>query len=208
MLARWAGWIEGSLRLQPAASRARATGLRNGAASVILVRQSEDRDVQGRLRLRLLSYERRRVVHIAVTDHPTSQWTARQLVEATPFDQRPRFLVCDNDPLFRGDFDRAAKNASVEIVRTPPQAPNCSPYVERFIRSVREELLDHVIVWNERHLLHLVREYARFFVGKRPHQGLGQEIRVPDPPDPPTVGRVVALPVLGGLHHDYVRRAA
>ena len=147
----------------------------------------------------------KRVVHVATTRAPSEQWTAQQLREATPFGQGPRFLIGDRDDKYGGVFDRVAKGAGIRVRRTAMQAPLMNATCERFLGSVRRECLDHVIILGERHLLHVLREYAvSYFNEARPHQGLGQRIPVPAHRTPFAAGgSVVAVPVLGGLHHDY-----
>ena len=153
----------------------------------------------------------RRVVHVGVTRHPTDAWVAQQLREATPFDQRPRSLVRDRDSKYGPAFTRVAAASGVRELRTAYRTPKQNATCERFLGSVRRECLDHVLVLGEVHLRRVLREYAAYFNGARPHQGLQQ--RIPEPgtaicllrPEP---GRMVhAVPVLGGLHHTY-RRAA
>ena len=157
----------------------------------------------------VISLGTRRVVHVGVTRHPTDGWVAQQLREATPFDERPRFLIRDNDAKYGPCFDRLAVASGLRVRRTPIRAPRANATCERFLGSVRRECLDHLLVLGERHLRRTLKEYATYFNLARPHQGLGQ--RVPQSPPTPRPddggGLVVAIPVLGGLHHDY-RRAA
>jgi putative transposase len=152
----------------------------------------------------------RRVVHLGVTRAPTDAWAAQRLREATPYGQAPRFLIRDNDGKFGANFAHAAATSGIEMLRTPYRAPRANALCERFLGSVRRECLDHVLLLGERHLRRVLVEYVRYFNHARPHQGLGQQ--VPDSPSsagasPTTDGPVVAVPVLGGLHHEY-RRAA
>ena len=149
----------------------------------------------------------RRVVHVGVTRHPTDEWAAQQLREATPFGACPRFLIRDNDRKYGARFNHIAAASGIRVLRTPVRAPRANATCERFLGSVRRECLDHLLVLGERHLRQTRKEYAAYFNRARPHQGLGQ--RVPQPPLPATVcgGPVVAIPVLGGLHHDYQRAA-
>ena len=106
--------------------------------------------------LLVLRHERRQVVHFNITEHPTAQWTAQQIVEAFPFDTAPRYLLRDRDTIYGERFRRRVKSLGVDEVRIAPRSPWQNPYVERLIGSVRRECLDHVIVFNERHLKRLL----------------------------------------------------
>ncbi len=148
----------------------------------------------------------RRVVHIGVTRHPTEAWVTQQLREATPYDERPRFLLRDNDGKYGGSFDQLAAASGIEVLRTPVHAPRANAIVERFLGSVRRECLDHVLVLTEAHLRRVLQQYGAYFNQLRPHQGLGQRVPHASAARPLPDGRasqVVAVPVLDGLHHDY-----
>jgi len=148
----------------------------------------------------------RRVVHVAVTRSPTAQWTAQQLRNATPFDEGSRFIIRDNDDKYGVDFDRVAKTSGIRVLRTPVRAPKANAVCERFLGSVRRECLDHIIILGERHLLRVLGEYVNYFNTGRPHQGIGQRVpagRSGARLDEHWNGGVVALPILGGLHHQY-----
>jgi transposase InsO family protein len=148
----------------------------------------------------------REVVHVAATRTPTQQWTAQQLRNATPFGEGPRFLIRDRDNKFGADFDRAAEGLGTRVVKTAVRTPDMNATCERFLGSVRRECLDHLIILTERQLLGVLTEYVRYFNDARPHQSLDQ-----NSPNgvhrPAQSGEVIALPVLGGLHHDYRRVA-
>jgi putative transposase len=153
----------------------------------------------------------KRVVHLGVTRHPTAQWTAQQMREATPFGVGPDLIIRDNDGEFGADFDHAAKGAGIRVLRTAVQAPLMNSACERFLGSVRRDCLDHIVVLSERHLKHVLKEYCfNYFNVARPHQGIRQRVPVErmlklkrrtDPTG------VVGEPVLGGLHH-HCRAAA
>ena len=152
----------------------------------------------------------RRVVHVGVTRHPTDAWVAQQLREATPFEQRPRYLLRDNDRKYGQAFTGAADASGIAALRTAYRAPKDNASCHRFLGSVRRECLDHVLVLGEAHLRRVLCEYVAYFNTARPHQGLQQ--RIPDgaevrvlPLD--TSGTVRAVPVLGRLHHTYRRVA-
>ncbi len=153
----------------------------------------------------LLGHERRRIVHWNVTQHPTAPWVWRQLIQATPWGSVPRFLIRDRDRNYGGDFVRRARAIGIETVLTPIRAPQANALAERVIGTIRRECLDHLIVLNERHLRGVLREYIAYYNTTRPHRSL--ELESPAGPrelaPPFKRNRVVAEPVLGGLHHVY-----
>jgi len=158
----------------------------------------------------VIALETRRVVHVGVTRHPTDAWPAQQLREATPFGQRPRYLIRDNDRKYGQAFSRVAAASGIVELRTAYRAPRQNATCERFLGTVRRECLDHLLVLSEAHLRRILGVYTCYFNRDRPHQGLAQ--RVPTVPEatPSRVGMhgpVRATPILGGLHHAYARAA-
>jgi putative transposase len=107
----------------------------------------------------VLAHERRRVVHINVTDAPTAQWTAQQLVEAFPWDTAPRYLLRDRDAVYGAVFSSRVRSLGIHEVKIAPRSPWQNPYVERLIGTLRRECLDHVVVLNEPHLRRLLSGY-------------------------------------------------
>jgi transposase InsO family protein len=156
----------------------------------------------------VLSHDRRRIVHLNVTAHPTSTWTAQQLREAWPWDTAPRFVIRDRDGIYGSDLQRAAQAMGIEEVLTAPRSPWQNPFVERVIGSIRRECLDHVIVWNERSLRRHLQHYVAYYHRWRTHLSLDKDPPVPRATQTPGEGRIVAVPHVGGLHHHYERRAA
>ncbi len=155
----------------------------------------------------VLRHRRREIVHFNATDHPTAQWAAQQLVEAFPFDTAPRYLLRDRDCIYAERFQTRAKSLGIEEVLTAPHSPWQSPYVERLIGSIRRECLNHVIVFNERHLRQLLKAYFAYYQAARTHLTLGKQCPIPRSIERPDQGKIVAIPHVGGLHHEY-RRAA
>jgi putative transposase len=158
----------------------------------------------------IIELKSRKVMHVAVTRHPTDAWVAQQVREATPFGQTPRFLIRDNDSRFGPLFARVASSSSIHVLKTPFHAPRANAYCERFLGSVRRECLDHLLIMHEQQLRRVLHAYVTYFNRARPHQGLQQQI--PDPPaaalrDDAKNGPILAVPVLGGLHHEYRRVA-
>jgi putative transposase len=156
----------------------------------------------------VLAHDRRKVVHFNVTANPTAEWTARQITEAFPESTAPRYMIRDRDGIYGDIFRGRVKSMGIEEVLIAPHSPWQNPYVERMIGSIRRELLDHIIVLDERHLRRLLREYLGYYHGARTHLSLGRDAPVPRPVQPPEMGNVVSFPVLGGLHHRYERHAA
>jgi len=158
----------------------------------------------------VVAHASRRVVHVGVTRHPTDAWVAQQLREATPFVQRPRYLVRDRDCRYGPAFARVATASGITQLRTAYRAPRQNATCERFLGSVRRECLDHILVLSEAHLRRVLREYVAYFNQDRPHQGRGQHIpgdAAASPVRAGGAGNVRAFPVLGGLHHAYQRAA-
>jgi putative transposase len=155
----------------------------------------------------ILSHARRRVVHFHVTTTPTAAWVSRQLREAFPFETAPRYLIRDRDGIYGAEVRRCLASLHIEEVVTAPRSPWQSPYVERMIGSIRRELLDQVIVLSEVHLRQILSSYLNYYHQARPHMGLGHNAPEPRAVEPPERGRVVAEPMVGGLHHRYRRCA-
>jgi transposase InsO family protein len=152
------------------------------------------------------SHDRRRIVHINVTDHPTAEWTARQIVEAFPGDgSEPRFLIRDRDATYSAAFRRQVKAMGIEEVITGRKCPWQNPYCERVIGSIRRECTDHVTALGQRHLLRTLLAYQTYYNGARTHLSL--ERNAPIARTVETSGRIVSERVLGGLHHRYRRVA-
>ncbi len=154
----------------------------------------------------IVELKSRRVIHVGVTRSPTDAWVAQQLREATPYGQGPKYLIRDNDSKFGPCFARVAKTSTIKILKTPVHAPRANAICERFLRSVRQECLDHLLILHERQLQRVLNAYVIYFNQARPHQGIGQQIPeqrrlVPSSQD--AGNKVIALPVVGGLHHDY-----
>jgi putative transposase len=155
----------------------------------------------------ILAHERRRIVHVAVTDHPSAAWTAQQLREAFPWNDVPRYLVRDRDSVFHA-WATTATGMDIREVITAPRSPWQNAYAERLIGSIRRECLDHVIVWNKRGLRRVLQAYVAYYQRSRTHLSLDKDSPVPRAVAPPSAGCVVAIPQVGGLHHRYERRAA
>lgn len=156
----------------------------------------------------ILAHERRQIVHMHVTEHPTAQWTAQQVMDAFPWETTPRYLLRDRDSIYGDAFRQRVGHMGIEEVLIAPQSPWQNPYVERVIGSIRRDLLDHVIVLNERHLRRLLTDYLTYDRGFRTHLALAMDCPVPRAIVPPAAGEVIAVPEVGGLHHHDERRAA
>jgi putative transposase len=158
----------------------------------------------------IIDMHSRKVIHVGVTRSPTDAWTAQQLREATPFGQSPKYLIRDRDDKFGPSFARMAATSGIKILKTPYHAPRANAICERFLGSVRRECLDHLLILHEKQLQRVLRAYVDYFNRARPHQGIRQQIpeRYGEPvPLDHKRGKILSLPVLGGLHHDYRRSA-
>jgi putative transposase len=157
----------------------------------------------------VLAHDRRRILSINVTSSPSAAWTANQIVQAFPWESAPRYLLRDRDGIYGAVFRNRVRNLGIKEVVIARRSPWQNPYAERVIGTLRRELLDHVIVMNERHLRRLLRTYVtEYYHPCRSHLSLGKDAPEPRAVEPPEIGKVVELPLVGGLHHLYARRAA
>ena len=156
----------------------------------------------------ILSNEHRRILHFNVTDHPTAAWTAQQLVEAGGMDEKPRYLVRDQDAIYGEDLRRKAQALGINEVLTAYRSPWQNPYAERVIGSIHRECLDHVIVMGARHLKQILTRYVDYYNGVRTHLSLYKDSPHRRPAQLASQGRIVQLKKVGGLHHHYMSKAA
>jgi putative transposase len=152
-----------------------------------------------------------RRVHLAgVTAHPKSPWITQQARNLVMEDHlaRTRFLIRDRDAKYSGPFDEVFRSEGLRIIRTPIRSPQANAFAERFVRTVRRECLDHVLVLGERHLERTLRVYVRHYNKERPHRGLSLQTPEPRPTPNRADGEVVRVARLGGLINEYRRIAA
>jgi transposase InsO family protein len=153
----------------------------------------------------VITHDRRRILHCNVTKHPTSVWVIQQLREAFPYDLAPKYLIFDRGANFNGEVVDTIKNFGIQPKRTSFRSPWQNGVAERWVGNCRRDLLDHVIVLNERHLKRLMNEYVRYYHEDRTHLALakgtpaGRERRMRSV----DACRTVSMPRLGGLHHRY-----
>ena len=156
----------------------------------------------------VLAHDRRRVVHFNVTEHPSAEWTAQQIVNAFPWDSAPSYLLRDRDGIFGSYFARRVAGLGVKQVLSAPRSPWQNPFVERIIGSIRRECLDYMIILDEQHLRRILRSYFDYYHSCRTHLSLEKDAPDSRPVEPSEMGKVVAIPKVGGLHHHYTRLAA
>jgi putative transposase len=156
----------------------------------------------------VLSHDRRRIVHFNVTEHPTAQWTAQQLTEASPFDTAPRYLIREGDGSYGHRVRRRIRSLGIGEIVTAPASPWQNPFVERVIGSIRRELLDHVVILSERHLKRLLSNYLDYYRSWRTHQSLAGDTPDHRPVRSASLRQVAEFPTLHGLHHYYLPKAA
>ena len=143
-----------------------------------------------------------------MTAHPTAEWTGQQLRAAFPFDQLPRNLLRDRDAIFGDEFRQQVTDLGIHEVLPTPRSPWQRAYVEPMIGSIRRECLDHLIVFNDVPLCHTLHSYFEYYHKSRTHLSLAKDSPEPRPIQPVEMGRVVAVPPVGGLHHRHEQRAA
>jgi transposase InsO family protein len=152
----------------------------------------------------VLAHDRRRILHIEVTDHPSALWLACQIAEALRFNPAPLFLLRDNDGLYGAAFRDQLRALGLDDRPTMPHSPWQNGHVERLIGSIRRECLDHVVIWNAAHLRCVLRDFADYYNNDRTHLALAKNS--PNARAREHEGRITATPILGGLHHRYRRK--
>lgn len=153
--------------------------------------------------LLILQHARRELIWLGVTTHPTAAWIAQQLTEAFGWKDPPQYLVRDRDRAYGEVFRRRVGALGIRDRPTSARSPWQNGYAERLIGSIRRDCLDHVVILGERHLRHLLQSYQRYYNVSRTHLSLHKD--TPTPRKVQDVGRVISVPMVGGLHHRYVR---
>ena len=153
--------------------------------------------------LLVLRHERREIVWLGVTGHPTAEWIARQVTEAFGWETAPRYLLRDRDRVYGDVFVQRVRAMGIRDRPIAARSPWQNGYCERAIGSIRRDCLDHVVVFGERHLRHLLRCYAEYYNQSRTHLSLSKD--APARRQIQGIGRIQPIPILGGLHHRYVR---
>jgi transposase InsO family protein len=161
----------------------------------------------------IIEHESRRLLHVNVTAHPTAEWTTQQFRAAIPADHRYRLLIHDRDSIFSTHVDQRVRHMGLHILKTPVRTPVANAICERVIGTIRRECLDCTIPLNATHLYGILKEWVAHYNKGRPHMSLGPGIPrsisllpVPSQPHRHRMApgqRVVARPVMGGLHHEY-----
>src|SRR5262249_9033986 len=159
---------------------------------------SAHRDLSGPVRARDTDPQLAPSGAFNVTEHPTAEWTARQLIEACGQEERARHLVRDRDQVYGERFSRQARRFDIRRAGIAPRSPGENAYAELVIGSIRRECLDHVVVIGERHLLRILSTYVACYNGTRTHLSLAKDAPEPRSVQPPIQGRVVEVPRVGG----------
>jgi transposase InsO family protein len=151
----------------------------------------------------ILRHSRRKLLWLSVTAHPSAEWIARQLTEACGWNEAPRYLIRDRDRAYGETFIRRLEAMGIRDRPSSARSPWQNGHAERLIGSIRRDCLDHVVVFGERHLRHLLNSYQRYYNEVRTHLSLQKDAPISRAVQ--SAGRVIPVPLLGGLHHQYVR---
>jgi len=151
----------------------------------------------------IVRIDRRDLIWINVTTNPTAEWIARQITEAFPWDEAPRYLIRDRDRIYSSVVTRRLRAMGIRDKPTAPASPWQNGFAERLIGSIRRECLDHIIVLGETHLRRILRSYANYYSGIRTHRSLDKDAPVSRPVQ--RTGVISSRAILGGLHHHYAR---
>ncbi len=154
----------------------------------------------------VISHESRQIVHISVSKNPDSAFVAKQLKATYSKTAKPKYLISDNDPKFKKNVKVALSELEITHKRITARSPWQNGFAERFVGNVRRELLNNVIIMNQKHLEILLNEYVQYYNNDRTHYSLQKdspntrEIRNKSSPK----DKVIAIPKIGGLHHKYI----
>ncbi|GGP72634.1 integrase core domain-containing protein [Saccharothrix coeruleofusca] len=163
--------------------------------------------------LAVIEHASRRIRVLGATAHPTASWVtqaARNLaMDLDDADSSVRFLIRDRDGKFPALFDAILADAGIQVVLSGVRIPRMNAIMERWIHNCRRELLDRTLIWNQQHLLHVLREYERFYNTHRPHQGIANARPLQPLPQPaPDQAPLTHLDIrrrqrLGGILNEY-----
>ena len=151
----------------------------------------------------ILRHQRRWLISLTVTTNPTAEWIARQITEAFPWDEAPKYLIRDRDASYGHAVTRRHAAMGIRDHPTAPRSPWQNGHAERLIGSIRRECLDHIVVFGEAHLRRILFAYADYYNEVRTHLSLFKDSPVQRPVQ--RCGQISAQPILGGLHHQYCR---
>jgi len=157
----------------------------------------------------VIEHATRRVHILGVTAHPTGAWLTQQarnlLMDLDDTNQRFRFLIRDRDSKFTAAFDAVFTAIDIRIIKTPMRAPRANAIAERFVGTIRRELLDRLLITNQRHAAAALREFERHYNDHRPHRTLGQAAPSRSLPRrrPTEIHKIRRRDRLGGLVHEY-----
>ncbi len=151
----------------------------------------------------IIRLDRRELVWINVTTNPTAEWIARQLTEAFPWNEAPRYLIRDRDRIYGGVVKRRLQAMGIRDKPIAPASPWQNGFAERLIGTIRRECVDHFLVLGEEHLRRILRAYSRYYNDIRTHRSLDKDAPISRPVQ--RTGAIRAQAILNGLHHHYVR---
>jgi len=151
----------------------------------------------------ILRHQRRRLISLTVTSHPTAEWISRQITEAFPWEEAPDYLIRDRDASYGQVVMKRLKAMGIRDHPTAARSPWQNGHAERLIGSIRRECLDHTVVFGEGHLRRILTGYTSYYNECRTHLSLDKDS--PDRRPIQRFGQLVARPILGGLHHQYCR---
>jgi transposase InsO family protein len=151
----------------------------------------------------IVRLDRRDLVWINVTTNPTAEWIARQITEAFPWNEAPRYIIRDRDRIYGAVVSRRLRAMGIRDKPTAPASPWQNGFAERLIGSIRRECLDHIVIFGEAHLRRILRSYACYYNDIRTHRSLDKD--APTSRSVQRTGIISSRVILGGLHHHYVR---